>query len=237
MSNAKVYLIPNFLGKEVSENRSFPSENKEIIASISHFAVENIKDTRQFLVRLGLKSKIDESEFYFLDKKSDWDDIKPMITTLKEGNSVGIISDAGCPGIADPGSLLVKHAHIQGFRAVPLIGPSSILLALMASGFNGQSFTFKGYLKREKATKVKEIREMENTINQNNQTQIFMETPYRNEAMWEDLLSTLRPQTKLCVAANISLPNEYIKTKTVEDWKKSGKQDIAKMPAIFLLGS
>ena len=237
MSKAKVYLIPNFLGLEVSENRSFPSENKEIIASLSHFAVENIKDTRRFLVRIGLKSKIDESEFYNLDKKSSWDDIQPMISALKEGNSIGVISDAGCPGIADPGSLLVKHAHINGFQAVPLIGPSSIFLALMASGFSGQSFSFRGYLDRDSAKKTKEIREMENLVKHQNQTQIFMETPYRNEAMWEDLMRTLQGETKLCVAANISLPNEYIKTKTVAEWKKSNKQNLAKIPAIFLLGS
>ena len=237
MSKAKVYLIPNFLGLEVSENRSFPSENKDIIASLSHFAVENLKDTRRFLVRIGLKSKIDESEFYNLDKKSDWDDIQPMIAALKEGHSIGIISDAGCPGIADPGSLLVKHAHINDFQSVPLIGPSSIFLALMASGFSGQSFSFKGYLDRDNAKKAKEIREMETLANHQKQTQIFMETPYRNEAMWEDLMKTLQGETKLCVAANISLPNEYIKTKTVAEWKKSNKQNLAKMPAIFLLGS
>ena len=237
MSKAKVYLIPNFLGPEVSENRSFPSENKEILASLSHFAVENLKDARRFLVRLGLKSKIDASEFYNLDKKSDWDDIKPMISALKEGNSIGIITDAGCPGIADPGSLLVKHAHMNGFQTVPLIGPSSILLALMASGFNGQSFSFKGYLNRDSAIKTKEIREMENMANHKHQTQIFMETPYRNESMWEDLMKTLQSETKLCVAANITLPNEYIKTKTVAEWKKSNKQSLAKIPAMFLLGS
>jgi 16S rRNA (cytidine1402-2'-O)-methyltransferase len=237
MSKAKVYLIPNFLGLEVSENRSFPSENKEIITSLSHFAVENLKDSRRFLVRIGLKSKIDESEFYNLDKKSTWDDIEPMIAALKQGNSIGIISDAGCPGIADPGSLLVKHAHIQGFQTVPLIGPSSILLALMASGFNGQSFTFKGYLDRDSGKKTKEIREMESLANHYFQTQIFMETPYRNESMWEDLMKTLQGETKLCVAANISLPNEYIRTKTVSEWKKSNKQNLSKIPAIFLLGS
>ena len=165
MSKAKVYLIPNFLGLEVTENRSFPSENKEIIESLSHFAVENIKEARRLLVRIGLKSKIDESEFYNLDKKSDWDDIQPMIGALKEGHSVGVISDAGCPGIADPGSLIVKHAHTNGFQSVPLIGPSSIFLALMASGFNGQSFTFKGYLNRDSVIKSKEIREMENLAN------------------------------------------------------------------------
>tara|TARA_B110000046_G_scaffold42505_1_gene47099 strand:- start:9190 stop:9903 length:714 start_codon:yes stop_codon:yes gene_type:complete len=237
MSKAKVYLIPNFLGLEVTEDRSFPSENKGIIASLSHFAVENIKDTRRFLVRIGLKSKIDESEFYNLDKKSDWDDIQAMIAALKDGKSIGIISDAGCPGIADPGFLLVKHAHLNGFQTVPLIGPSSIFLALMASGFSGQSFTFKGYLDRDNSKKTKEIREMENLVNQTQQTQIFMETPYRNESMWDDLMKTLKGESKLCVAANISLPNEYIKTKTVVEWKKSNKQNLDKIPAIFLLGS
>jgi 16S rRNA (cytidine1402-2'-O)-methyltransferase len=235
MSKAKIYLIPNFLGAEVPIDSSFPKENIKIIEALSHFAIENIKDTRRFLVRIGLKQKIDSSEFYTLDKRSEIVEIQPILDALKNGNSVGIISDAGCPGIADPGSLLVAEAHKNNIPVVPLIGPSSILLALMASGFNGQSFAFNGYLNRDKLIRVRELKEMESLSQKTNQTQIFMETPYRNDALWEDLLKNLNPTTKLCIAANISTTQEFIKTKNVSDWRKSNKVNLSKIPAIFLL--
>ena len=235
MNSAKVYLIPNFLGDGSAIERSFPAENLKVIQSLSHFAVENIKDTRRFLVRIGLKPKINESEFYTLDKRSTASDIQPILEVLKQGNSVGIISDAGCPGIADPGSLLVSEAHRRNHQVVPLIGPSSILLALIASGFNGQSFTFKGYLNREKQIRIKELKELESISARTRQTQIFMETPYRNEALWSDLMQCLNPKTKICIAANINLPGEYIKTKSVAEWKKSKKENLSKIPAVFVL--
>lgn len=235
MSSAKVYLIPNFLGPEVSVASSFPAENLKIIESLNHFAIENIKDTRRFLVRIGLKPKIDASEFFPLDKRSGVEELQPILEKLKAGNSVGIISDAGCPGIADPGSLLVDAAHKLNISVVPLIGPSSILLALMASGFNGQSFAFKGYLHREKPERARELKEMESLSIRTGQTQIFMETPYRNDALWADLLKTLNPNTKLCIAANINTAKEFIKTKKVADWKKGNSVNLSKIPAIFLL--
>lgn len=235
MSKAKVYLIPNFLGSESSLERALPQENSQVIQRISHFAVENLKDTRRFLVRIGLKSKIDESEFYPLNKRSTEEDIFPILEKLNAGHDVGIISDAGCPGIADPGSLLVEQAHKNGIQVVPLVGPSSILLALIASGFNGQSFVFKGYLNREKHIRSKELKEMESVARREGQTQIFMETPYRNEALWEDLMQTLHPNTKLCVAANVNCTGEYIRTKSIADWRKSKKENLHKIPAIFLI--
>lgn len=235
MSKAKVYLIPNFLGSEVSVDRSFPRENIEIIKTLSHFAIENNKDTRRFLIRIGLKEKIDQSEFYDLDKRSTDEDIRPILAVLQQGSSVGIISDAGCPGVADPGSILVAEAYRQGFTVVPLIGPSSILLALMASGFNGQSFAFRGYLHREKHIRTRELKEMEALSQKEGQTQIFMETPYRNEALWADLMQALNPNTKLCVAANLSCTNEFIRTQKVADWRKGKKENINKIPTIFLL--
>ena len=237
MSKAKVYLIPNFLGNDVSVDRSFPKENRDIVESISHFAVENLKDSRRFLIRIGLKNKIDESEFYSLDKRSTDEDVLLILSALQEGNSVGIISDAGCPGVADPGSILVAEAHRQGFTVIPLIGPSSILLALMASGFNGQSFAFKGYLHREKAIRSKELKEMEMLSKKEGQTQIFMETPYRNEALWADLMQVLNPNTKLCVAANITCPNEFIRTSSISEWRKSKKENLNKIPTIFVLST
>lgn len=237
MNKAKVFLIPNFLGLEVKVQSAFPSENVNTIEDLSHFAIENIKDARRFLVRIGLKSKIDESEFYDLDKRSTVQDIQPIIERLKAGNSVGIISDAGCPGIADPGSLLVAEAHKNNIPVVPLVGPSSILLALMASGFNGQSFAFKGYLNRDKSQRVKELKEIESLSVRNGETQIFMETPYRNDALWEDLLKNLNPSTKLCIAANVNTPQEFIKTKSIIDWRKSNKVNLSKIPAIFLISA
>ena len=232
---AKVYLIPNTLGAEADIAKSFPNYNKVVLESLSHFAVENLKDARRFLVRIGLKYKIDESEFYTLDKRSDISSIQPILAQLKSGASVGIISDAGCPGIADPGSILVAEAHQNNIQVVPLIGPSSILLALIGSGFNGQSFTFHGYLNREKTIKIKELKEMELSSKAKDQTQIFMETPYRNENLWEEIIKNLRPSTKVCIGANLSLSNEFLQTKSVGEWKKIPKPNLHKVPTIFCL--
>lgn len=237
MENAKVYLIPNFLGAETSIERSIPTENIVIIKSLDAFAVEHLKDSRRFLVRIGLKERIDQSTFFDLNKKSTPEEIDAIISHLKKGNSVGIISDAGCPGIADPGAKLVAQAHRNNIPVVPLIGPSSILLALMASGFNGQSFAFSGYLNREKHLRIKEIKELEQKAKRAQQTQLFMETPYRNDALWQDLMQNLQPSTKLCIAMNISLTNEYIKSNTVANWKKLKTSKFNKLPAIFILSA
>jgi 16S rRNA (cytidine1402-2'-O)-methyltransferase len=236
VNKAKVYLIPNLLGNEASTSFSFPEENKELIQNIRHFAVENLKDTRRFLVRMGLKPIIDESSFYSLNKHSTSEDLTPILQALREGHDVGIISDAGCPGIADPGALLVAAAHQNQFAVVPLIGPSSILMALIASGFSGQSFAFNGYLSREQAIRSKELRQLETKVLQQGQTQIFMETPYRNGALFSDLIQQLAPNTLLCIATNISLPTEFIRTQAVKDWKKFNPQKLHKQPSVFLIG-
>lgn len=235
MNKAKVYLIPNLLGSEASTRFSFPEENKEFLQHIRHFAVENLKDTRRFLVRMGLKSIIDESSFYTLNKHSVSEDLSPILQVLREGHDVGIISDAGCPGIADPGALLVAAAHQNQFAVIPLIGPSSILMALIASGFNGQSFTFNGYLSREQAIRSKELKQLEAKAQQG-QTQLFMETPYRNGALFADLIQQLAPNTLLCIASNISLPNEFIHTRAIKDWKKFNPEKLHKQPSVFLIG-
>lgn len=236
MEKPSIYLIPNLLGSEASIERSLPQENLAIINSLKHFAVENLKDTRRFLVRIGLKAKIDESEFFTLDKRSQIEDLDSILTVLKNGHSVGIITDAGCPGIADPGALLVDIAHQHNYKVVPLIGPSSILLAIMGSGFNGQSFAFNGYLERDSSKRIKEIRSLEAKMQSQKQTQLFMETPYRNNALLGDLLTYLNPNTKLCIAANISLPDEFIQTKSILNWKKN-TPDLNKQPTIFLIGN
>ena len=230
-------MIPNFLGDDCNVDKAFPADNKKIIESLENFAVENIKDARRFLVKIGLKPKIDKSSFYDLNKNSSIIDISELTSKIKSGHSAGIISDAGCPGIADPGALLVNWAHKNKIDVVPLIGPSSILLALMASGFSGQSFVFHGYLDREKNRRSQQLKKMVTDSKQLNQTQIFMETPYRNTAIIEDVLSSLNPQTNFCIAANISLPNEYIRTKSVDEWKKLKIPNLQKQAAIFLISA
>lgn len=237
MNKPKIYLIPNFLGDDCGSAKAFPAENKKIIDSLEHFAVENIKDARRFLVKIGLKQKIDSSTFYDLNKNSSISDVAELTATINAGCSAGIISDAGCPGIADPGALLVNWGHKNKIDIVPLIGPSSILLALMASGFSGQSFVFHGYLDREKNKRSQQLKKMVTDSKLLNQTQIFMETPYRNMAIIEDALSSLSPQTNFCIAANISLPNEYIRTKSVEEWKKLKIPNLQKQPSIFLISA
>lgn len=236
MSKPCLYLIPNLLGENASNEASFPNFNKEIIETLNHFAVEHLKDTRRFLVRLGLKHKIDSSIFIEINKNTESQSYLDLIKYLKDGNSVGIISDAGCPGIADPGAKLVALAHQNRIKVAPLIGPSSILLALISSGFNGQSFVFHGYLHREQDKRKAFIAEMEAQMLRTGQTQLFMETPYRNESLFEDLLKVLNNSTLLCIAADLTLPSNSIESRTVSDWKKYNKASLHKRPAIFLIG-
>lgn len=223
------------MGSEAAINASLPDNNLKVIQQLNHFAVEHLKDARRFLVRCGLKHKIDESEFLELNKDSGQQELTELLSILKSGNSIGVISDAGCPGIADPGAKLVEAAHLQNIEVVPLVGPSSILLALIASGFNGQSFTFHGYLPRGGEARTKCLQQMENVSRREHQTQIFMETPYRNEVLFEDILKQLSPKTQIGVAVDLTLPTQYIKSKTIEKWKKDNRKSFHKRPAIFLL--
>lgn len=223
------------MGLEASIQTSFPEENSKQIAQLNHFAVEHIKDARRLLVKYGMKYKIDESQFIELNKHTDSEQLLKLLTFLKEGHSIGMISDAGCPGIADPGAELAQLGHQHGFEVIPLVGPSSILLALIASGLNGQSFTFHGYLNRDKAARSKQFIQLEFESRAKQQTQIFMETPYRNDAIIADLLQSLNKETKLCIAADISLLSQYIKTKTIGEWKKFKVPTLNKRPAIFLI--
>lgn len=237
MKKPNIYLIPNLLGNEANVSAAIPEYNKQIIAKLRTFAVEHVKDARRFLVKLGLKEIIDQSEFYELNNQSDPRAAYDIIQVVAQGNDLGIISDAGCPGIADPGAGIVRLAHQKNFNVIPLIGPSSILLAVMASGFSGQSFAFNGYLDRDKNRRPSVIRFLENKAIKENQTQVFMETPYRNEALFQDLLNNLNPNTQLAIACDISLPTEYIKTQKVLDWKKGNKPSLQKRPAIFSISA
>ena len=229
-----LYLIPVTLG-ETEINQVLPSYNHDIIVNIKHFIVENIRSARRFLKKVEKSIDIDELTFYELNRHTDRKIIGEYLEPLKKGQPVGIISEAGCPAIADPGADVVAIAQNHGYKVIPLVGPSSIILSVMASGFNGQSFAFNGYLPADVPGRVKALRKLENKVYNEDQTQLFIETPYRNAKMIETILSSLRPNTKLCIAAGITCEEEFIKTKTIAQWKKEKIPEIGKVPCIFLL--
>lgn len=230
-----LYLIPVTLG-ETEINQVLPSYNHDIIVGIKHFIVENIRSARRFLKKVEKSIDIDELTFYELNRHTDRKFIGQYLDALGKGKSVGIISEAGCPAIADPGADVVAIAQQKGYKVVPLVGPSSIIMSVMGSGFNGQSFAFNGYLPVEVPQRIKALKKLENKVWNDDQTQLFIETPYRNAKMFETIIGALKPNTKLCVAAGITCPEEYIKTKTVAQWKKEKLPDLGKIPAIFLIG-
>ncbi|WP_099292468.1 SAM-dependent methyltransferase [Butyricimonas sp. Marseille-P3923] len=228
----KLYLLPNLLGETTVEG-VIPRDVIDTIKSIRIFATENVKNTRRYLKKIDKTIHIDELTFLDLNEHSDIKDIEAYIPYLKD-NDVGIISEAGCPGIADPGAELVALAHRHNYQVVPLVGPSSILLALIASGCNGQNFSFNGYLPVNRSERVKSLKTYEKQSAAENRTQIFIETPYRNLQLFEDIVSSLSPVTRLTVACDITTKNEYIKTMQIKDWKHV-KPDINKRPTIFIL--
>ncbi len=228
-----LYLIPVTLG-ETTVEQVLPAYNKEIILRIKYYIVENIRSARRFLKRVDSTINIDELTFFELNKHTDHTQLESYLAPIEKGFSVGIISEAGCPAIADPGSDIVAIAQRRDYKVVPLVGPSSILLSLMASGFNGQSFAFQGYLPVDSADRVKKLKQLEHFIYHDHQTQIFIETPYRNQKLAEDILKHCNPATKFCIAMNITCDNEYIKTLTVKQWAKQ-LPDMGKQLCIFLL--
>ena len=207
-----LYLLPVTLGDTPIE-RVLPSYNKEIILQIKHFIVEDVRSARRFLKKVDKNIDIDGLTFYPLNKHTLPDVVSDYLKPLTEGHSMGVISEAGCPAVADPGADIVAIAQRKNLKVVPLVGPSSIILSVMGSGFNGQSFAFHGYLPIEPSERVKRLKELEQRIYNEFQTQLFIETPYRNNKMAEDILKTCRPQTKLCIAANITCEGEYINVK------------------------
>ncbi|MFH2142498.1 MAG: SAM-dependent methyltransferase [Bacteroidota bacterium] len=231
--DAKLYLIPNLLG-ESSINAVLPANINQIIASIKHYIVEDERTVRRFLKKIDSGIQIDELTFYVLNKQTKKNELSEFLKPLKDGFSVGIISEAGVPGVADPGAEIVSIAHEMNICVVPLVGPSSILLSLMASGLNGQNFAFIGYLPIKQVDRIRKIKQIESRSSLEKQTQIFIETPYRNMQLLEDLVKTCYHGTRLCIAANITTSNEFIKTKTVAYWKNN-LPDLHKQPAIFLL--
>lgn len=228
-----LYLLPVTLGDTPVE-QVLPAYNKEIILSIRHFIVEDIRSARRFLKKVDRDIDIDELKFYPLNKRTSSEAISTYLNPLIKGESMGVISEAGCPAVADPGADVVSIAQRKGLKVVPLVGPSSIILSVMASGFNGQSFAFHGYLPIEPSERAKRIKQLEQRIYNEQQTQLFIETPYRNNKMLEDLIKNCRPQTKLCVAANITCEGEYIHTKSIKEWT-GNLPDLSKIPCIFLL--
>lgn len=231
---AALYLIPVTLGDSPLD-RVLPSFNSKKVASIRHFIVEDVRSARRFLRKMDPAFDIDGSKFYPLNKHTDPDQVASYLEPLAGGVDMGVLSEAGCPAVADPGADVVAIAQRRGYKVVPLVGPSSIILGVMASGFNGQSFAFNGYLPIDSQERLHSIRLLETRSIQEKQTQIFIETPYRNNKLLEDLLEHLRPSTRLCVAANLTLEEEYIRTSTIQQWRKQKPQDLSKQPCIFLI--
>ena len=230
---ASLYLIPTTLGDQRIDS-VLPNANSLIVKSIQYFIVEEIRTARRYLKRVDTSINIDELNFNELNEHTRKQGLEELLAPLFNGFDVGIISEAGCPGVADPGAELVKLAHEKNIRVIPLVGPSSVLLALMASGMNGQNFAFLGYLPVKKIDRIKKIREIEKQSLTENQTQIFIEAPYRNIQLLEDLITTLNENTRLCIAADLTLETEFIRSKTIASWKKA-VPDINKRPAIFLI--
>jgi len=229
----KLYLIPTTLG-EMNPEDVMPQTIKRSIDFIDDYIVENDKTARKFIKSIAPDKKQAELRLSLLNKHTEVADYQNMIQPLLEGRNVGLMSEAGCPGVADPGAVIVKLAHEKGIQVVPLVGPSSILLAIMASGMNGQSFTFNGYLPIDANEKKSTLKQLERISFEKNQSQLFIETPYRNNKIFEDMLVTLQPNTHICIACDITLPTEFIKTLTVNDWKKN-KVDLHKRPCIFII--
>ena len=233
MSQGKLFLIPTYLSTD--NDASFVSPMvTEVLLNTKFFFVENVRTARRFISSLKAGITIDELDFKILDKKSNWDQMYPLFEPLRNGEDMGVISEAGVPCLADPGNLAVSFAHQTNIQVVPMPGTSSIQMALIASGFNGQKFTFHGYLPIDKNPRQQKIRELEK-LSQTGYTQLFMETPYRNQQLIKDILKTCRPDTLLNVAADISGSNEKIRTQPVSKWQKTDIQ-IHKIPAIFSFG-
>ena len=230
---AALYLIPVLLGDTAVE-RVLPTYNHEVVRGIRHFIVEDVRSARRFLKKVDKDFDIDGSQFYPLNKHTSPEEISGYLKPLEEGHSMGVISEAGCPAVADPGADVVALAQRKHLKVLPLIVPSSIILSVMGSGFNGQSSAFNGYLPIESADRVKRLKLLEQRAYTEQQTQIFIETPYRNNRLVEDILATCRPQTRLCIAANITCEEEYIVTRTLKEWK-GHVPDLSKQPCIFLI--
>jgi 16S rRNA (cytidine1402-2'-O)-methyltransferase len=233
MTKGTLYLIPTLLADGHLES-VLPEGTLTVIRKLEFFIVEEIRTARRFLIKAGIQKSIDDLNFQVFNEHSDDIGIHEYLAVALNGHDIGLLSEAGVPCIADPGSLIVGMAHRLGIRVAPLTGPSSILLALMGSGFNGQNFAFAGYLPSDKMMRIRKVKELEKLISEKDQTQVFIETPYRNVQVFETLTSICKPETQLCLATNLSGSEEVIESKTIAEWRKQ-KPDIHKKPTIFLL--
>ena len=228
----KLYLIPNVIA-EGTQSRVVPPQVREVLKSIRYFLAEDVRTARRYFSSLKVFDSIDALQFETLDKDTKANEVEMMMKPLLEGNDLGVVSEAGCPGVADPGALAVAYAHQKNIQVIPLVGPSSILLALMASGLSGQNFAFHGYLPIETKDAARSIHEFEVESRQKNQTQIFIETPYRNNGLLQNLIQHLHPETTLCVALDLTSDTEKIISRQVRDLKQK-TIELPKVPAIFL---
>lgn len=228
-----LYLIPTTLG-DSSHQKVLPQHNNDVINGLQYFIVEDVRTARRFLKKVNPIFDIDNSTFFVLNQHTSSRDLEEFLKPLSEGNDMGVLSEAGCPAIADPGAEVVTIAQKKNYKVVPLVGPSSIILSLMASGFNGQSFSFLGYLPIQPAERAKALKKIENKAYSDNQSQIFIETPYRNMKMLEEIILTCQPTTRLCIAADITLDTEFIETRSVKEWKMR-LPDLNKRPCVFII--
>ena len=229
-----LYILPNTLGGE-SISDIIPYEVIEKAISLRYFIVENIKSARRVLRKMDREFPIDDSMFIEMNKRSTEQDSMKCLQWLIAGNDVGMLSDAGCACVADPGSEIVSLAHSQKIAVIPFVGPSSILLSLMGSGFSGQKFSFHGYLPKDRKERIRTLKTFEFESRKRGYTQIFMDTPYRNMNVLEDLLNELADHTQLCIASNITLHNQRVRTMSVEEWRENA-YDLSKSPCVFLIG-
>lgn len=243
MTAPTIYLIPCTLGETPIE-QVLPPYNREVILGLRHFIVENVRTARRFLKKVDASIDIDQLTFFELNQHTDRSKLDTYLEPIRQKQSMGIISEAGCPAVADPGADVVALAMKKKIKVVPLVGPSSIILSVMGSGFNGQSFAFHGYLPIDESKRVARLKQLENRSYAENQTQLFIETPYRNVKLLNTLISTLRPQTRICLASNITCEDEQFRTLSVAEWRKilsavKSEEDLQKIvprvPSIFLI--
>lgn len=236
MTRGRLILFPVPIGAE-EMGYSLPAHNQELLATCRTFIVEELRTARRFLKKAGYPFPIDDTQFFELNEHTTHEEIGGYLDAIERGENIGLLSEAGLPCVADPGAMITKVAQRHGIEIVPLVGPSSLMLALMASGFNGQSFAFVGYLPVDKSKRAAAIRHLEERVHREHQTQIFIEAPYRNNQMLESLASTLNPQTMVCVACDLTLPTQHIRSLTVAKWQKERtKVDLHKRNTVFLIG-
>lgn len=232
MNRGKLYLIPSLLCETETPYQFFSQHIKEVINSTDEYIVEDLKHARRFLKQMGIEKPLLQIAMHEMGKHADKTAYFGYFKSIEQGKNIGVISEAGCPGVADPGAEIVSLAHSKNIEVVPLVGPSSLLLALMASGFNGQNFAFVGYLPIDKTERIKRIKYLEQTADKNSQTQLFIETPFRNNQVLKDILDNCKSDTYLSIAADITMPTQFIKTKSIKDWKKE-IPELHKRPCVF----